>query len=71
MNVRRTLATASAAALLVLVPASAFASHGADDGAGHRHGRDDRTTSARHGADDGPHHRHHHRHGGDDGPNHH
>jgi len=67
MNVRRTLAAASATALLVLVPATAFAQHGADDGPGHDR-NDDRTTSARHGADDGP---GHHRHGGDDGPNHH
>jgi hypothetical protein len=67
MNIRRTFA-AGAAALLILVPASAFASHGADDGPGHHSGRDDRMTSARHGADDGANHR---RHGGDDGPNHH
>lgn len=67
MNVRRTLAAASAAALLVLVPANAFARHGGDDGPGHDR-NDDRTTSARHGGDDGP---GHHRHGGDDGPGHH
>ncbi len=69
MNVLRTLATGSAAALLALVPASAYASHGADDAPGHHSGGDDRTTSARHGADDGP--NHHRRHGNDDGPNHH
>ena len=33
MNVRRTLAAASATALLV--PANAFAKHGSDDGPGH------------------------------------
>lgn len=67
MNIRRTLAAGSAAALLVLVPAGAFASHGSDDGPGHHRG-DDRSNHGRHGSDDGP---NHHRHGSDDGPNHH
>jgi hypothetical protein len=84
--IRRSLAALAVTALLVAAPTAAFASHGADDPAGHqrhsaseaRHGGDDARHHARHPA---RHHHHearhhhrpggHHRHGGhDDGPNH-